>query len=390
MPARHQGRSLRFGSFVTPLRFRFNHASASRRVTSNVIVQVMDEAGLTGYGEGCPRDYVTGETVETAETFLSHHGQAILTGATTLVELKAWIAAHTELIDKNPAAFCAIETALLDLFARQASVTLEKLLDLPQLAPQSLGAGPDYTAVIGKSGPLKMQLMCLAYRLYGFNDFKVKLSGDPQLDERRLAKLPAGATLRLDANNYWHQASDCIQACKQLSREFWAIEEPVQAFDTASMIEVGEQLQCRIILDESLLNASHMDLYSGTDCDRLVANIRVSKCGGILRTLELIRLSQQADMGVILGAHVGETSLLTRAALVVGQGISHGTSEVSSVANPIAREGAYGKILLKRDICIDDLRFGRRGCFDVSQASLRASGNGLQVKPERISWKGEA
>lgn len=389
MPARQKSLDLSFrqGSFVTPLRFRFNHASASRHVTSNVIVQVADEAGLSGYGEGCPRDYVTGETAETAAAFIASQGAAIISESQNLDALKAWIAGHTELIDKNPSAFCAIETALLDLFARQRNVTLEQLLNLPALSTNSIGSGHDYTAVIGKSGPLKMQLMCLAYRLYGFQDFKVKLSGDPQLDERRLAKLPGGATLRLDANNYWREASGCIAACKQLSREFWAIEEPVQAFDTSSMMEVGEQLQCRIILDESLLNASHMDLYRGIDSDRLVANIRVSKCGGILRTLDLIQQCQEAGMAVILGAHVGETSLLTRAALVAGQGLQRNPSQPGRVSNPVAREGAYGKILLKRDICADDLRFGRSGCFDVtSPQCLQAPGNGLQVKPERVSW----
>ena len=47
-----------------PFRFSFGHALAERSSSTNVVVRVRLEDGTVGYGEGVPREYVTGETVE--------------------------------------------------------------------------------------------------------------------------------------------------------------------------------------------------------------------------------------------------------------------------------------------------------------------------------------
>jgi L-alanine-DL-glutamate epimerase-like enolase superfamily enzyme len=72
----------------------------------------------------------------------------------------------------------------------------------------------------------------------------------------------------------------------------------------------------RIILDESLTKQADLKPLM-SDPDRWIANIRVSKVGGILRAVALANRSADAGIGVILGSHVGETSLLTRASIVV-------------------------------------------------------------------------
>ena len=51
-----------------PFRFRFGHALASRASSVNLIVVVQLADGSIGYGEGVPREYVTGETPESAIT----------------------------------------------------------------------------------------------------------------------------------------------------------------------------------------------------------------------------------------------------------------------------------------------------------------------------------
>src|SRR5207244_7056226 len=43
----------------------FSHSATERRWSDSVVVRVRDEAGTEGFGEGAPRAYVTGETVET-------------------------------------------------------------------------------------------------------------------------------------------------------------------------------------------------------------------------------------------------------------------------------------------------------------------------------------
>src|SRR5262249_2492265 len=43
----------------------FAHSASQRRCSESVVVRVRDDEGVQGYGEGAPRSYVTGETVET-------------------------------------------------------------------------------------------------------------------------------------------------------------------------------------------------------------------------------------------------------------------------------------------------------------------------------------
>src|SRR5438067_11911373 len=49
-----------------PLRRKVTHASHVRTETDNLVVRCVLADGSVGYGEGVPRDYVTGETVDAA------------------------------------------------------------------------------------------------------------------------------------------------------------------------------------------------------------------------------------------------------------------------------------------------------------------------------------
>ncbi len=56
-----------------PFTRSFKHGSAERDVTETILVQIKDHTGLVGYGEGCPRSYVTGESIATVSSFLKKH-----------------------------------------------------------------------------------------------------------------------------------------------------------------------------------------------------------------------------------------------------------------------------------------------------------------------------
>src|SRR5438552_11576288 len=53
-----------------PLRKPFRHASYVRTATDNVVVRCVLEDKTVGYGEGVPREYVTGETIDSALALL--------------------------------------------------------------------------------------------------------------------------------------------------------------------------------------------------------------------------------------------------------------------------------------------------------------------------------
>jgi hypothetical protein len=94
--------------------------------------------------------------------------------------------------------------------------------------------------------------------------------------------------------------------------------------------------------------------------------------GGLLRSLEAVDALRAAGIGIIVGAQVGETSLLTRAGLTVAQ--HAGTSLV-------AQEGAFGTQLLEYDIVEPVLMFGGGGMLDVTGMPwATAPGCGLTLK----------
>src|SRR5436305_4787897 len=53
-----------------PFKRAFRHASYTRTSTDNVVVRCVLESGAIGFGEGVPREYVTGETIDSALALL--------------------------------------------------------------------------------------------------------------------------------------------------------------------------------------------------------------------------------------------------------------------------------------------------------------------------------
>ncbi len=350
-------------SFPVPFKAVFRHASASRSRAENLIVAARSGDGLTGYGEGCPRDYVTGETVEGGAAFIRRHAQAIADEVTDAVSLRAWADAHRSEIDEHPAAFCAVELAVLDLLGKAQGAPVEDLLGVPRL-----DEGFTYSAVLGDSPYLVYRLQHFRYRRKGFTDFKVKVSGDLGRDRRKLRVFGNRRfRVRLDANNLWDDADACIAHLNALGGGVSAVEEPLTAGDLAGFERVGEACGVRIILDESLLRASQLDGLGSPE--RWIVNVRVSKMGGIGRSLEVIERAANLGMGVIVGAQVGETSILTRAGLTVMQ-----------AARPVlaASEGAFGTHLLREDLTAESLMFGDGGVLTIPDAN--APGLGLSVR----------
>jgi L-Ala-D/L-Glu epimerase len=118
---------------IIPFKVKFRHASAERAETSSIWVEAISTSGIIGYGESCPRSYVTGETMASVQHFFLQYQDAICKEISNLNTLREWAATHQHALDANPAAWCAIELAILDLLAKQDNKTIEQLLNLPAL-----------------------------------------------------------------------------------------------------------------------------------------------------------------------------------------------------------------------------------------------------------------
>src|SRR5271163_4054243 len=68
--------TLKLFKVAVPLKKVVRHASFERSVSENLVVRVTLADGVVGYGEGVPRSYVTGETLESAFAALESHDWA--------------------------------------------------------------------------------------------------------------------------------------------------------------------------------------------------------------------------------------------------------------------------------------------------------------------------
>ncbi len=356
-------------TFPVPFKIVFRHASASRDRAENIIVMARSDCGKVGYGEGCPRSYVTGETVRSCIDFIRQQEASILAAAGSVEGLRAWIDGHRPAIDQNPAAFCAVELAILDLLGKVADVPLEDVIGLPRLSRTFR-----YSAILGDAPYPATWWQFRRYWRRGFRDFKIKLSGKAGRDRRKIGLLRGrrdpDLRVRLDANNHWLSPVDCIRHIQDLSYDFFALEEPLRKGDLAGFASVGAQCDCKIILDESLARPEQLDLLD--DGAPWIANLRVSKMGGILRSLTLAAKARERGIAIIVGAQVGETSLLTRAALAVAN---------ANRDNLAAMEGAFGTYLLRRDLTSPSLTFHGAGLLTAGpDLNPAAAGLGLAVE----------
>ncbi|MBX3335584.1 MAG: hypothetical protein KF876_15755, partial [Nitrospira sp.] len=212
-----------------PFKQAFAHASAVRAETESVLVTVTNMNSVEGIGEGCPRHYVTGETVDSIVRYIEIYREQWMAFA-SVQDLTNWAALHSSVIDQNPAGWCAVETACLDLFGKEAGLPIEALLGLP-----SLSGWFKYSAVLGTGSLQAFEKQLQRYRSAGFTDFKVKVTGRLQEDCDKLGRLASiedsTIRLRLDANNLWSDAESAVSYLKQLPGRLSAVEEPLKVGD---------------------------------------------------------------------------------------------------------------------------------------------------------------
>ena len=130
-----------------PFATAFAHSSAVRTATQSVWVEASSDS-LVGVGESCPREYVTQESLSSVQTFFAHHRDALCRDVQSAHALATWTRDHTEIINANPAAWCAIELAMLDLFAQRDEVPIDQLLSLTP--PRDDSATPRWSATAGR------------------------------------------------------------------------------------------------------------------------------------------------------------------------------------------------------------------------------------------------
>jgi L-Ala-D/L-Glu epimerase len=347
-----------------PLRQEIKHASAARDESVNLLVSCRLADGTIGWGEGVPREYVTGETPEGSIVRLrdtAWHGQLDRDchGWSDVIDLCDSLNLAGAQEDPRGcsanAARCAVELSILDAFGRSFGEPVSQVTRRfePAQAIYQPRQSVRYSGAVTASSPRKERISALKMRIYGFRDCKVKVGiGDDEAKRMAVIRRWLGrrAVIRIDANEAWSPEETVAKVRSLEPYKIASVEQPVSHENVGTLRDVRSRIGVPIMLDESLTSVADAEdaIRNGT-CD--LFNIRLSKCGGFLNSLRLAAMADAAGLGYQLGCHPGESGILSAA----------GRHWATTVKGIRFLEGSYDRHLLKRLLTVEDITFGYGG-----------------------------
>lgn len=356
----------------------FNHFKKARKFSDSVVVRLTTDDGVAGYGEGMPRSYVTGESVETCVEYIKKVlWSAILKKKYRDIKIgidpvKALSPISDSLPDintpgviSNNSAIGAVELALIDCLLKRQKISLAALL-LPKRR------NIIYSGIIDAKSVEKAEQYAKYYKKHEIKNIKIKISKINE--EKRIAIVRnivgTNTSLRLDANGAYN-SKNVVKVLSSLEKyNIKSIEQPILRGDSRELLKVKKQTTIPVMADESLVtfkDAKALIKYKA--CDYF--NLRISKCGGISKTIAMARLAKLSGVRLQLGCHVGETAILS----------ATGRFLAAYIDNLDFVEGSFGKLLLKEDISKEDIKFGHGGKAPL----LAGHGFGINVQDKILN-----
>lgn len=367
-----------------PLRQNFKHATAERACSEPVIIQIELSNHVVGYGETHPREYVSGESINSViqsirDIFIPLLVDFHPSNFGEVIEFAAALPCTTPDGRAITAARCVVELALLDAYSRAMQKSIASVAGY--LSEQWLGRPGSHGAirfsgVISAEDPDAIKRSIRKMRWFGLRDFKVKVGDDG--DDQRLEyvvsllgrKLQTGKiSLRLDANCGWNLSQAKSKLAHWEKHPIAVVEQPLPKNQTIESADLARSTVLPIMADESLVTLD--------DAKELVTsraaswfNIRLSKNGGLIPSMQIALIAHQHSINCQLGCMVGETSLLSAA----------GRWFLNLVPEIRFAEGSFGKFLLTDDICGRSMRFGYGGSWKPPMGP----GLGVDIDPARL------
>jgi L-alanine-DL-glutamate epimerase-like enolase superfamily enzyme len=280
-----------------------------------VIVKIITDIGLVGYGEASSIPFVTGEVPDGILAVLTMF-KNILIGLNPL-EIEKINDKMDELIVHNSAAKASIDIALHDLLGKFLNEPLYKVLG---------GFSDSYMTdvMISIDSPERMAKEAIEFVQLGIKMLKIKGGLNINDDINAVASIREvvgkDVILRFDANQ-GYSISDTLkfaESVKEYSLE--AIEQPLLSWDIEGHKYLKRKLNgLTLILDESIhspRDASYAIDQNAAD----MFSIKLQKAGGISRALEINSIAEKNGIPCMVGCMpVTSIGLSAAAHLVASQ-----------------------------------------------------------------------
>lgn len=288
-------KDIQLDPFHIDLKETFRISFSEETGSDNVLVRIITDQGIYGLGEAAPYEPVTGETTASTLEAIKRYRNPLIGMDPTCIELIHY--RMDELDSKATSAQAAVDMALYDILGKKLEKPVYKLL-----GGFRSRAVTDVT--IGIDTPEKMAAHAERYVAQGFRILKIKVGIDLEHDiaALRLIRQTVGKDIlfRVDANQGYSEdhAWKAVQAFAELGVA--AIEQAFPAGDLEAQARLRVKSPIDVMLDESLhspADAARACKLDATD----FFNIKLMKCGGLYRGLQINAIAQANGVGCMVG-----------------------------------------------------------------------------------------
>ncbi len=298
-----------------PIPLKKPFITSLRRVEEieDILVKIITDTGLTGYGEACAVTAITGTTNE----MLLHELHEEIFPRLLDQEIDPLHIFQTLYrCNASSEAKACVDIALYDLLAKQADLPLYRYLGATH---NSLDT--DVTISIDTAEKMAAE----AHRAVqeGFKDLKIKLDADTEENIRRMLAINNAITkevkLRIDPNQAL-TLTDALHFLHKIpTRNIACLEQPFKPEDDADMAKLTQKGIVPILADESLFDLEDARrLLKNETADML--NIKLMKSGGIYEAIKIAQLSQKMHKECMIGSMLeGPVSLLAAVHFALSQ-----------------------------------------------------------------------
>jgi muconate cycloisomerase len=285
-------------------------ASGAIESTGNVLVELVADDGLVGWGEGVEAPSLThrrqADIVAALEALTP-----LVVGADPLRRTELW-KQMTTMMPEATTAIAAIDIALHDLAGKALGVPAHQLI-----GPAVRDVIPALTLV--GSGDRSLDADKLAERHdQGYRWFKIKLgmadAGSELATLSKAAEMVSGDGMVCgDANEAWDEKT-AREFLRQVDGErVRFIEQPVPRSDREALLRLAEESPVALCADESAGSLADVAEFAGTAIGGV--SLKLIKHGGITGVMRGAAICAVAGLGINLAGKVIESSVSAAANL---------------------------------------------------------------------------
>ncbi|MGY3804836.1 mandelate racemase/muconate lactonizing enzyme family protein [Pigmentibacter ruber] len=302
---------VKIGKIKVPLKRPFKTALRTVYFAEDIIVKLITQSGLIGFGSAAPTVAITGDSQDSIYHTLKNVllprviGQEIASIESIMSKI------HVSLVH-NTSALSALDMAIYDLYAQSLNLPLYKLLGgFRNLTFTSVTISANSSDVMVADALVALE--------DGFSDLKLKLGLDTNFDFDRVSNVRSAVgnkiKISLDANQAWgaKEAVRLIQKIENAGLNIDFVEQPVLASRIDDLKFVTQHVMTPILADESVFTPFDAFKICAKKAADMI-NIKLAKAGGIYQAQKILNIAEAVGMECIMGCMLESQVAVTAAA----------------------------------------------------------------------------